>query len=208
MARSILLDRLHKGAVIRARHLHLAPVNAPQIDSGLALLEAVQRGDQGALAKLYDQYSAALFGTIMKIVGEKDRAEEVLQDSFVKIWRSASTYDPSKGRTFTWMLNIARNTAIDLVRTAQFRSAEKIKPIDKHVFRLGSDDERKQLDNLGMDTVLGRLKPEHRELIDLAYYQGYSQQEIAEKTGLPLGTVKSRTRTALQQLKEALMDHA
>ena len=106
------------------------------------------------------------------------------------------------------MLNSARNTAIDLVRTAQFRGSEKLQAIDKHVYRLGSDEERLRLDNLGMDTVLGRLKPEHRELIELAYYQGFSQQEIAERTGLPLGTVKSRTRAALQQLKEALVDHA
>ncbi len=186
----------------------MATLDTPATDSGLVLLEAVQRGDQKALEQLYDQYSAALFGTIMKIVGSTDQAEEVLQDSFVKIWRSAPTYDPSKGRTFTWMLNIARNTAIDLVRTAQFRGSEKLQAIDKHVYRLGSDEERLRLDNLGMDTVLGRLKPEHRELIELAYYQGFSQQEIAERTGLPLGTVKSRTRVALQQLKEALVDHA
>jgi RNA polymerase sigma factor (sigma-70 family) len=178
------------------------------IDSGTLLLEAVQRGDHDALAQLYDQYSAALFGTILRIVGTNDQAEEVLQDTFVKIWRSAATYDPSKGRTFTWMLNIARNTAIDLARTTQFRAWEKIQGIDKHVYRLGSDEERVRSENLGIDSVLSRLKPEHRELIDMAYYQGYSQQEIADRTGLALGTVKSRTRAALQQLKEALMDHA
>jgi RNA polymerase sigma factor (sigma-70 family) len=186
----------------------LATVSDAPVDSGVALLAAVQGGDQGALAQLYDQYSDALFGTILKIVGTRDQAEEVLQDTFVKIWRSAATYDPSKGRTFTWMLNIARNTAIDLVRTTQFRSAQQIQGIDKHVHRLGSDEERSRSENLGMDTVLSRLKPEHRELIDMAYYQGYSQQEIADRTGLALGTVKSRTRAALQQLREALMDHA
>ena len=176
-------------------------------DPGLVLLQAVQRGDQEALGRMYDQYAAALHGVILKIVGSTEQAEEVLQDTFMKIWRSANAYDPSKGRTFTWMLNIARNTAIDLVRTAQHRVSEKIQGLDTAVYRMGTDEERARVDHLGVDGVLEKLKPEHKEMIDMAYYQGWSQQEIAERTGLPLGTVKSRTRTALQLLKDALKDH-
>lgn len=177
-------------------------------DPGRPLLEAVQRGDQAALGRLYDQYAAALNGVILKIVGTTEQAEEVLQDAFVKIWRSAHSYDASKGRVFTWMLNIARNAAIDLARTAQFRNGENIQGLDKNVYRLGTDNERARLDHLGVDDVLNTLKPELKEMIDMAYYQGWSQQEIAERTGLPLGTVKSRTRSALQLLKDALKDHA
>lgn len=172
----------------------------------MVLLLAVQRGDQEAMGRLYDQYAAALYGVVLKVVGGTEQAEEVLQDTFLKIWRAANTYDESKGRVFTWMLNIARNTAIDLVRTAQYRVSEKIQGLDSTVYRLGTDDERVRLEHLGMDAVLSLLKPEHQEVIDMAYYQGWSQQEIAERTGLPLGTVKSRTRAALLSLKEALKE--
>lgn len=180
----------------------------PEADKGAVLLTAVQQGDQDAFGKLYDQYSAAIHNVVLRIVGSSDKAEEVLQDTFVKIWRSARSYDPSKGRAFTWMVNIARNTAIDLVRTKQYQNNEAIRTLDKHVYRLGSDEERARMDNLGIDKVLGKLKPELREMIDLAYYQGYSQQEIAEATGIALGTVKSRTRSALLELREALKELA
>lgn len=177
-------------------------------DKGGVLLVAVQNGDQEAFSRLYDQYSAAIHGVVLRIVGTDDMAEEVLQDAFVKIWRGARSYDATKGRAFTWMVNIARNTAIDLVRTAQFRNNEGIRTLDKHVYRLGSDEERARMDHLGMDKVLAKLKPELREMIDLAYYQGYSQQEIADHTGIALGTVKSRTRSALLELREALKELA
>lgn len=171
------------------------------------LFEAVKRGDQEAFAQLYDRYSAALFGIILKVVKDQARAEEVLQDSFVKIWKSIHSYDPSKGRPFTWMLNIARNSAIDVVRTAEYRMSATVQGIDSHVYRTGNDDTRKGLDHIGVDRVLQALPTEHREMIDMAYYQGWTQQEIAERTGLPLGTVKSRTRAALLQLRTTLKDH-
>jgi RNA polymerase sigma-70 factor (ECF subfamily) len=177
-------------------------------DSGLELLTSVQRGDKAAFARLYDLYSAALHGVITRILGEGEQAEEVLQDSFMKIWRSANKYDPVKGRVFTWMLNIARNSAIDVVRSADHRDSGMTQGLDKAVYRLGTDEDRTRHDHLGVNDVVGKLKPEHQEMIDMAYYQGWSQQEIADRTGLPLGTVKSRTRTALQVLKEALKDHA
>ncbi len=114
----------------------------PEADKGAVLLTAVQQGDQDAFGRLYDQYSAAIHGVVLRIVGSGEQAEEVLQDTFVKIWRSARSYDPSKGRAFTWMVNIARNTAIDLVRTKQYQNNEAIRTLDKHVYRLGSDEER------------------------------------------------------------------
>ena len=175
-------------------------------DPGKSLLEAVCRGEKDAFALLYDQYSAALFGVVLKVVHEQVRAEEVLQDAFVKIWRSAAAYDPSKGRVFTWMLNIARNTAIDVVRSAEYRGSAKIQPLEDHVYRTGSEDLRDKVDHIGMDKIMNALPPEQREVIDMAYYQGWTQQEIAERTGTPLGTVKSRTRAALSHLREAMKD--
>lgn len=176
-------------------------------DPGLPFLQAVQSGVKGAFADLYDHYSAALFGVIVKIVHDEVRAEEVLQDSFVKVWRSAASYDPAKGRAFTWMLNIARNTALDLVRSAEFRNSAKVQPLDRHVYRSGTDELRDQLDHHGMDKILNTLPTEQKEVIEQAYYQGWSQQEIAERTGIPLGTVKSRTRAAFCHLREKLRDY-
>ncbi len=171
------------------------------------LIAAVQRGDQQALASLYDAYSGALYGVIMKVVLKEELAQEVLQDTFVKIWRSAAAYDAGKGRPFTWMLNIARNAAIDMVRSAAVRHGGSIRSLDKDVYRTGHDEVREQLGNADVRDVVARLRPEHRELIGMGYYEGYSQQEISERTGLPLGTVKSRTRTALLELRTLLKDH-
>ena len=172
-----------------------------------ALLESVAQGDEHALGRVYDAYSAALNGVVLRMVGSTELAEEVLQDTFVKIWKYASGYDASKGRPFTWMVNIARNTAIDLLRTAPLRHAASIRTLDKAVYRLGHDDLRIGADDGDVRNVVAKLKPEHRELIEMAYYQGYSQQEIADNTGLPLGTVKSRTRSALLELRDQLKDY-
>lgn len=171
------------------------------------LLSAVQRGDQQALASLYDAYGDALYGVIIRILQKEELAQEVLQDTFVKIWRNAAAYDPAKGRPFTWMINIARHAAIDMLRSAGVKHAGAIRSMDDHVYRLGHDEVREDMDGADVRGVVARLKVEHRQLIELAYYQGFSQQEIAEGTGLPLGTVKSRTRSALLELRTLLKDH-
>lgn len=186
--------------------IHCLPVHSPRLaehDPARVLLSAIATGDRNALARLYDDYGAALLGVIDRIVGDRDRSEELLQDTFLRIWKSAASYDPGRGRAFTWMLNIARNAAIDVVRTKKHRVQDKIQPLDKHVYHMDSG-EASPGDHIGFDRVLAGLSEENRTVIDMAYYQGYSQQEIAEKTGIPLGTVKSRTRSALNQLRQAL----
>ncbi len=172
-----------------------------------ALLVSVAKGDEQALGRLYDAFGAALNGVVLRMVGSEEMAQEVLQDTFVKIWKYAAGYDASKGRPFTWMVNIARNTAIDLLRTAPVRNAGSIQSLDKAVYRQGHDDVSTAVEDADVRDVVGKLKPEHREMIDMAYYKGYSQQEIADNTGMPLGTVKSRTRAALMELRTQLKDH-
>lgn len=171
------------------------------------LLKAIAQGDEQALSELYDAFAAAINGVLLRMLGDSTRAEEVLQDTFLRVWRSAGDYDPSKGRPFTWMVNIARNRAIDMLRSSGVRKAGAIQSIDKAVYGLGSDDTTDAVEAADVKGTLGRLRPEHRQLIDMAYYQGYSQQEIADATGIPLGTVKSRTRAALTELREFLKDH-
>lgn len=170
------------------------------------LLRSVAAGDQQALSDLYDAFSAAIYGVVLRMVEKEEVAQEVLQDTFVKVWRGAAGYDPDKGRPFTWLVNIARNTAIDALRTAGMRHAGSIQPIDKHVYRMGEDTLNADLAASDVRAVVGRLRSEHRELIEMAYFQGYSQQDIADRIGLPLGTVKSRTRAALLELREQLKD--
>ena len=174
----------------------------------LLLLQRIQQRDQAALAQLYDDFSAALYGIVLRVLhGDEGFAQEALQDTFVKIWNNASGYDPSKGRPFTWMVNIARNTAIDRLRSSDMKKARAIHSLDDHVHHLATEATQDQLDGADVVKVLKGLRSEHRELIDMAYYQGYSQQEIAERTSIPLGTVKSRTRAALTELRTLLKHH-
>ena len=174
----------------------------------LLLLQRVQQRDQAALAQLYDDFSAALYGIVLRVLnGDEGFAQEALQDAFVKIWNNASGYDPSKGRPFTWMMNIARNTAIDRLRSSDVKKAAAIQPMDRHVYHLATEATQDQLDGADVVKVLQGLKPEHRELINMAYYQSFTQQEIAERSSIPLGTVKSRTRAALTELRTLLKDH-
>jgi len=173
----------------------------------MLLLAAVSSRDESALGVLYDAFSPAIYGVVLRMVGKEELAQEVLQDTFVKIWKNAPSYDSSKGRPFTWMVNIARHAAIDMLRSAEVKRSEMIRPISDHVYRLGSDDVNTSMEDADLRTVLLRLREEHRDLIDLAYYKGFSQQEISDRIGLPLGTVKSRTRSALQELRILLKDH-
>jgi RNA polymerase sigma-70 factor (ECF subfamily) len=173
----------------------------------IQLLSAVATGDESALGALYDAFSPAIYGVVLRMVEKEELAQEVLQDTFVKIWKNAPSYDSAKGRPFTWMVNIARHAAIDMLRSSEVKRGEMIRPINDHVYRLGSDDLNTSLEDADVRSVLHGLRQEHRELIDLAYYKGFSQQDIADRTGIPLGTVKSRTRSALQELRTLLKDH-
>ena len=164
-------------------------------------MQALQRHDTAAFSMLYDNYSAAIFGIITKIVADNEAAEELLQDSFMKIWKNSAQYEPTKGRLFTWMLNIARNVAIDHIRLK--KNQQNNDELDDNV--LGAIEQRgisdPLVDTLDMRTLTEKLAPEHRSLIELIYLQGYTQAETAEVLNIPLGTVKTRLRAALQQLR-------
>lgn len=155
---------------------------------------------------LYDNYSAALYGSILKIVRDEDVASDTLQDTFVKIWKNIDQYSKEKGTLFTWMLRMARNTAIDAYRSAGFQQSLQNSELEHSYASINSQYQVKtKVDGIGLDTVLNKLKPESRQIIDLLYYQGYTQAEVAEEYNIPLGTVKSRTKSALQYLRELLI---
>lgn len=157
---------------------------------------------------LYDHYSGALYGIVLRIVQSKEYAEEVIQDVFVKIWNSIHQYDASKGRFYTWIINIARNTAIDYLKSKGFQNELKNQPLPDFVYNTEElSTVNHSADYIGFNNVLENLEVDKQELIDLAYYQGYTQHEISEKLKIPLGTVKTKMRNALMKLKDLLKDY-
>lgn len=159
----------------------------------------MQQRNEKAFAYLYDNYSGALYGIVNAIATDKEIANDVLQNVFVNIWRKIESYDASKGRLFTWMLNIARNAAIDEVRSKGFRDSQKNQSLGETVDIAGTAGPA--IDDVGLRKVLTKLKGELRVLIDMSYFQGFTHEEIARALNIPLGTVKTRIRSALIQLR-------
>lgn len=166
------------------------------------LVTQLKTNDRIAFEYLYDHYSAALYGVILKIVKDEEKAADVLQDSFLKIWRSISTYSPEKGSLFTWMLNVARNTAIDKLR-AEAKTTNKVIRLDAFAdLDPGiADGWYRNIQLMDVSAWVERLSPERRIPIELVYFQGYTHEEVAEKLSIPLGTIKSRIRKGLQELR-------
>lgn len=165
------------------------------------LVFLLKANNEHAFEYLYDKYSGALFNVVIKIVKDKDTAGDVLQDTFLKIWKAIQTYDPVKGTLFTWMLNIARNKAIDSYR-ASIKS-----PIVVTIDAMNEDVSLYAYSTLPMFELenvyqlVKQLQPEKSRLIDLVYIQGYTHEEVSQMLSIPLGTIKSRIRKTLTQLK-------
>lgn len=172
------------------------------------LIVLLKQKNENGFHYLYDHYSGALYGVILRIVQSKDYTEEIIQDVFVKIWNSINQYDASKGRFYTWMINIARNTAIDYLKSKSFQNELKNQSLPDFVYNSAElSTTNNSSDFIGFNNVLESLETDKKELIDLAYYQGYTQNEISEKLKIPLGTVKTKMRNALMKLKDLLKDY-
>lgn len=157
------------------------------------------------MSYLYDHYSGALLGVIVRIVRQEAVAEEILQDVFVKIWDKISAYDSSKGKLFTWMLNIARNHAIDKTRSKEINKEKKTSGIENVVSRIDQQEFiEQQVDGIGVKDMLRPLPDEQKFIVQKLYFEGYTQSEVAEEFNIPLGTVKTRLRLAMQQLRSTL----
>lgn len=165
------------------------------------LVAALKKNERTAFEFLYDHYSGALFNIISKTLRDEEKAADVLQECFLKIWKNIESYNPEKGRLFTWIMNIARNGAIDAVRAEGRKPA--MDDIENTVVLNEKDTyEDSQTVSSDMKAIVDMLRPERKILIDMAYFQGYTHEEISEELSIPLGTVKSRIRTALQELKQ------
>ena len=167
------------------------------------LVRGLKRRQKITMEALYSMYSAALYGIIFRIVHVDEEAEDVLQEVFLKIWNNGAYYDASKGRLFTWMANIARNQAIDKVRSKSFKNETKNQDLEDNVDTI---DVFKNVsmspDHIGLKELLSKLKPEHKIVVELVYFNGYKQQEVADELDIPLGTVKTRLRMAIIELRK------
>ena len=169
------------------------------------LVLLLQRRDQQAFSYLYDHYAPALNGAIFRLVEDKTLAEDILQEAFIKIWNNFSSYDKSKGRLFTWMINLTRNLTIDTLRSKGYKNQTKISGDENSVNNLQNvGDSIDKFDAMGIRNQLSNLKPDQKIVIDLAYFNGLTQEEIAKEIGIPLGTVKTRMRAAILELRKML----
>ena len=168
------------------------------------LVVLLNEQNNDAFNYLYDHYSGALFTIINQIVPDKDTAGDVLQEVFINIWKKINTYDPTKGRLFTWMLNIARNAAIDKIRSKGYRDTQRNQPIVEGENSSLPMSSNPSVADVGLKKLLTKLNEESRKLIDLSYFQGFTHEEIAKMLGIPLGTVKTRIRTAIIQLRSMI----
>ena len=187
--------------------------NAPEHDDRaieLELLARVAKRERAAFEQLYDRYSNILYATAMKFLKEDADAQDVVQDVFIQIWDKAKLYDPAKGKPLTWALTLTRNRSIDRIRAIQRRTRlrddfEKETVVDESagVREALSGVDASEKSQILRDAV-GRLSPEQRNVIELAFFSGFTQSEIADRLGEPLGTVKARARRGLMKLKEIL----
>jgi RNA polymerase sigma factor (sigma-70 family) len=169
------------------------------------LIAGLREKDRKTIEYLYDKYSKALFTVISRIITDKDIAEEVFHDAFIKITRKIDSYEESKGRLYTWMANICRNAAIDKTRSKEFSKDSKTNTIDEYVYGLESESGTSELvDGIGVKELLVNLNEEQRFVVECIYFKGFTHSEVAEEFDIPLGTVKSRIRAAINVLKKNL----
>jgi len=172
-----------------------------------ALVEKFQKKDERAFEKLYNMYSESMHGVIYNIVRDHDIAQEVMQDVFIKAWHKADSYSSKKGRFFTWILNIARNAAIDKTRSKSFKNKSKNLNSDYFVDILPTQDNLDQsTDAIGIAKFVSKLADKCIKVIELLYFKGYTQKEASETLDMPIGTIKTHNRNCIKELREMVLN--
>lgn len=170
------------------------------------LVSQFQKKDEKAFEKLYNMYSKSMHGVIFNIVRDHELAEEVMQDVFIKAWEKADTYNSSKGRFFTWLLNISRNAAIDKTRSKAFKKTSKNLNSDYFVDIIHSSDNLgSKTDAIGIKKFVDKLAEKCVKIIELLYFKGYTQKEASEELDMPIGTIKTRNRNCIQELRDSVL---
>ncbi|HEX5875866.1 MAG TPA: sigma-70 family RNA polymerase sigma factor [Pyrinomonadaceae bacterium] len=176
-----------------------------QVDD-VELMKAIAARDEAALAQLYDRYRVIVFGLLMRILNNREEAEDVLQEVFLQVWRKADDFDENRGRPFTWLVTLGRSRGIDRLRTlaSRERVAEAgAREVVEQVSDAATDAFKSEQRGL-VNSALAQLPDEQKRPLMLAYFDGLTQSEIAARLGAPLGTVKTRMRTGLMRLRELL----
>ncbi len=168
------------------------------------LVEQLRNKSREGFALLYDNYGPSMYGIICKIVKDDVTAEDVLQETFVKVWKNISSYSEEKGSFFTWLLNITRYTAIDYLRSKQHKQKIKNQNLGDNEYIEGNCYATEEQEFTGLKDIVAKLEPKYREVIDLVYFKGYTQDEVSKILSMPLGTVKTRARMGLQILRNQL----
>ncbi|WP_100610022.1 RNA polymerase sigma factor [Confluentibacter lentus] len=164
------------------------------------IVSLLERGDKKAIHLLYENYADALYGVIKKIIADDDTAQDVLQESFVKIWRYSKKYDATKAKLFTWLYRIAYNTAIDKVRSLKTKIDNEIQIETSSVYKITSNELNQ--DVLDIKKHLDTLDEKYQIVLHALFFEGMTQQEASEELDIPLGTIKSRLKIGLRELKK------
>lgn len=166
------------------------------------LIENLKKKDNHTFEYLFKSYHESIFGVAFNILKNKELAEEVTQDVFLKVWNNIDSYSSKKGRLFTWMLNITRNAAIDKIRSKDFSKSKLNLGIDNFTYKLQDNDtEESKIDSEGLKNIIGKLKGKCIKIIDYIYFRGYTQKEVSDELDIPLGTIKTRNRNCINELR-------
>lgn len=164
------------------------------------IITLLEHGDKKAMNLLYDNYADSLYGVIKKVISDDDTAQDVLQESFIKIWRYSKKYDPTKAKLFTWLYRIAYNTAIDNLRSQKNKSGKEIQIDESNVYKLSAEGLNQ--DVMDIQKHLSSLEEKYQIVINALFFEGMTQQEASEELDIPLGTIKSRLKIGLRELKK------
>ncbi len=154
--------------------------------------------DDKAISLLYENYGDTLYGVAYKVVKDDELAQDILQESFIKIWKKADTYDATKAKLFTWLFRITRNTAIDKLRSINNKADKEVQMDVSDVYKVGVDTIKPE--HLDIQENLDKIEPKYREVLEALFFEGMTQQEASEELDIPLGTIKSRLKIGLREL--------
>jgi RNA polymerase sigma-70 factor, ECF subfamily len=168
------------------------------------LVELLRQKNRDGYNQLYERYADTLYGIICKIVTDAPTAEDILQEIFVKVWKNINNYSAEKGSFFTWLLNITRYTAIDYLRSKQHKQKIKTQTTTDNEYIQETIYTVSNVENSNIRGLVAKLEPKYREVIDLVYFWGYTQDEVSKILDIPLGTVKTRSRMGLKLLRNNL----
>jgi RNA polymerase sigma factor (sigma-70 family) len=171
-----------------------------------ALVALVARADDSALAELYDRFGHVAYGLALRVVRDPALAEDAVQEAFLAVWRSAARFVPERAKASTWILTVVHRRAVDIVRREEPRRAEPLEAAPQQSANLTEDEAWLRLQRTRVQEALRKLPDQQREALELAYFGGFTQSELADRLGEPLGTIKSRMFTGLARLRELLAD--